>query len=396
MAVDYLDLTASFVDVSSSLAFGTFNTDTSFQSDANGMVKFVYTKLGGNILQVELKHQDVYQSLEESAFEYSSTVNSYQAKSVLADVMGASTGSLSGQQNKLARLSIALAKRKSQAYSTEVGIGGTKTLHSSSITFVPGQQAYDLKVLMSASGLIASGSRVEIKDIYHYSPTAAYRFMDSSSAINYLHNEMKFESFTPETVFYLLPVWEDVLRATTLHTSHTVRRSNYSFDVSNNVVRIFPIPTTAAKLYFTYYLADSTPWDDSDPWTNGVANLSNVPFGNITYSQINSIGRQWIRRFCFAFCKEILGLNRSKVGNIPIPGSEMILNGNDLVIQAREEQQNLRNELKEMLEATTYQALAIKEAEASEALKQQISKIPMGIFIGIYPLFLLLSENLIK
>ena len=364
------------------MPFGTFSADSSFQSDVDSMVKFTFAKLGGNVLQVEIKHQDVAVSLEEAALEYSQMINSYQAKSVLADIMGASTGSLSGQQNKLARLNIALSKRKSQAYSSEVALGGTKTLYSSSITLNSGQQAYDLKVLMSASNLIASGSRIEIKDIFHFSPTSAYRFFDTTSAINYLHNEFNFESFTPETVFYLLPVWEDVLRAQALHTSHTIRRSNYSYDAVNNVIRIYPVPTTSANLFFTYYLTNQDPWDNSDPWTNGVSNLSNVPFGNITYSNINSIGRSWMRRLCFALSKEILGLNRSKVGNVPIPNGETILNGADLVMQAREEQQNLREELKALLEETTYQNLAIKEQEAAEALRLQISKIPMGIYVG--------------
>lgn len=382
MATDFLDLTSSFVHTSSSLAFGTFSTDTEFQSDANGMIKYTFVKLGGNVLQVELKNGDIYQSLEESAFEYSQMINSYQAKSALADILGGTTGSLSGQQNKLARLNNALAKRKAQAFSSEVGLGGTKTLYSGSITLNSGQQAYDLKVLLSASGLVASGSRVEVKELFHFSPTNAYRFFDTSSAINYLHNEFSFESFTPETVFYLLPVWEDVLRSQSLHTSHSVRRSNYSFDIINNVVRIFPVPSASRTLFFTYYLVDANPWDNSDPLTNGIANLSNIPFGNIAYSNINSIGRQWIRRFCFALSKEILGLNRSKVGNVPIPNGEMILNGNDLVMQSREEQQSLRQELRDLLEETTYQNLMIKESESVEALKNIWARLPLGIFVG--------------
>ena len=382
MAVQFLDLTASFVHVSSSLAFGTFSTDADFQSDANGMVKYTFTKLGGNVLGVELSHLDVHQSLEEAAFEYSQMVNSYQAKSALADILGGTTGSLSGQQNKLARLNNALAKRKAQAFSSEVGLGGTKTLYSGSISLVANQQAYDLKVLLSASGLVASGSRIEVKDLFHFSPTAAYRFFDTSSAINYLNNEFKFESFTPETVFYLLPVWEDVLRAQSLHTSHSVRRSNYSFDIVNNVVRIFPVPSATRTLFFTYYLVDANPWDNSDPLTNGIANLSNVPFGNIAYSNINSIGRQWIRRFCFALCKELLGLNRGKVGNIPVPNSEVILNSQDLLLSAREEQQSLRQELRDLLEETTYQNLMIKESESVEALKNIWARLPLGIYVG--------------
>jgi len=377
-----LDLTASFIHGSASVPFGTYNTETPFQTDANSMVRFVHVKLGGETLGVELVNNDVYTCLEESTLEYSSTVNGYHAKSILADILGSPTGSLSGHENKLARLDLALAKRKSQAYSQEVPIGGTRPLHSASITTVGGQQAYDLNTLLSASDLVASGSRAEIKELFHFSPTAAYRFFDTTSAINYLHNEFSFESFTPETVFYMLPIWEDVLRAQMLETSHLVRRSNYSYDIVNNVLRLYPVPTTAVNLYFTYYKMDDSVFDDADPWTRGVSNLSNVPFGTLTYSKINSIGRQWIRRFAFALAKELLGLNRSKVANVPIPNGELVLNGTDLVAQAREEQAILREELKTMLDDTTYSKLAKEEMEAAEALRSQLAKAPMGIFIG--------------
>lgn len=378
-----LSLTSSFAHFSSSLPFGTFNTDASFQSDTLALIKWTHAKLGGNTLKVELNSVDVGTCMEESAFEYSSMVNAYSARSILADVLGAETGSLSGKENKLARLSLAMAKRKSQAYSSEAIMGGTKTLFSSSINAVANQQAYDLTSLLSSSGEITGSQRIEIKQIFHFSPTAAYRFFDTTSAINYLHNQFKFESFTPETVFYLLPVWEDVLRAQMLETSHNVRRSNYSYDIVNNIVRIYPVPDSTVKLYFTYYKLQEDPWNDvNDPWVNGISNLSNIPFGNITYSKINSIGRQWCRRFALSLAKEILGQLRSKIKTIPIPNSEIILNGDDLIFQAREEQSFLRSELKEVLEATLYQNLLLKESEASDSLKIIYSKIPLYVYKG--------------
>jgi len=91
--------------------------------------------------------------------------------------------------------------------------------------------------------LVAAGQRAEIRDIFHFSPTSAYRFFDTTSAINYLHNQFSFESFTPETVFYLLPIWEDVLRATQLKQSHNIRRSHHSFALNDNILKIFPVPT---------------------------------------------------------------------------------------------------------------------------------------------------------
>ena len=383
----FLDLTASFADVLSPTPFGTFDADTQFATDADGVVKLVHTKLGGNILQVELTNKDVYACMEQAALEYSGIINSYQAKSALADLIGSETGSLDTHENKVARMNLALAKRKAEAYSSEAGVGGTRHLYSGSITINAGQQNYDLTALLSSSGLVTAGQRAEMREIFHFSPTAAYRFFDTTSAINYLHNQFSFESFTPETVFYLLPIWEDVLRATQLKQSHNIRRSHHSFALNDNVLKIFPVPTIDTRLHFTFYLngAGQGPYDDADdPLINGVSNLSNVPFGTITYSKLNSISHQWIRRFALACSKETLGQVRSKVQSVPIPNGNLDLNGADLIMQAREDLNNLREELKALLESMTYQVLAEQQAQEAENLKRQLQGVPMGIFIGIF------------
>lgn len=380
-----LDLTASFADVSTPTPFGVYDSSTAFQSDADGMIKLVNGKLGGNILDVELTNRDVYACFEEATLEYSAMVNSYQAKSMLADVMGSPTGSLEGKEQKLARLNLALAKRRAEAYSSEALVGGTRQLLSASIDLKVGRQVYDLQDLLSGSGEILAGERAEVREVYHYSPTAAYRFFDTTSAINYLHNQFSFESFTPETIFYLLPIWEDVLRAQQLEMSHKIRRSNYSYSMVNNVLRIFPTPTLAIPLHFTYFKVSATedPFDSSeDPLVDGISNLSNVPFGNIDYGKLNSIARQWIRRFSLALAKEVLGQIRNKVNAVPIPNGDLTLNGPQLISDAKEEQARLKDELRDLLESTTYATLAQQERDQAEALLSQLGKIPMGIFVG--------------
>ena len=383
-----LDLTASFTDVSAPTPFGIYDSDSTFSSDADGMVKLVNSKLGGSILQVELANRDVYGCFEEALLEYSGMVNSYHAKSIMADLLGSETGSLSGKEQKFARMSLGLAKRRAEAYSSETLVGGTRTLHSSSISTVIGQQNYDLDTLLSSSSTVTGSQRAEIREVFHFSPTAAFRFFDTTSAINYLHNQFSFESFTPETIFYLLPIWEDVLRATQLEQSHKIRRSNYSYNVINNQLKIYPVPTTATNIYFTYYLANDDPFDSSnDPLVDGISNLSNVPFGNIGYNKINSIGRQWVRRFALAASKEVLGQVRSKVQAVPIPNGDLLLNGSDLVLQAKDEMTNLREELKTLLDSLTYDKLAEQEAAQAENLQRQLAKVPMGIFMGSFLLY---------
>ncbi len=380
-----LDLTASFSDVLTPTPFAIYDTTTAFQSDADGIVTLINSKLGGNVLDVELTNKDVYGCFEQSVLEYSAMVNSYHAKSVLADIIGSPTGSLSGSENKVPRLDLALAKRRASAYSSEALVGGSKPLYSGSITLEIGKQNYDLKALMSGSGQMLAGERAELREVFHFSPTAAYRFFDTTSAINYLHNEFSFESFTPETIFYLLPIWEDILRAQQLEVSHKVRRSNYSFNLVNNVLKLYPVPTRAVPLFFTYFKSSPTddPFDSSDdPLTDGVSNLSNVPFGNISYDRINSMGKHWIRRYALALSKEVLGYVRGKVSTVPIPNGDLTLNGPQLVADGKQEQLTLKEELRMLLDSMTYDTLAQQERDQAEALQDQLAKVPLGIFMG--------------
>jgi hypothetical protein len=383
-----LDLTATFVNYQNPRTpFATFDNDAAFQSDCDGMIKQVYKRLGGDVLQVELTNTEVYAAMEQAFFEYSAIVNTYQTKSTLLHLLGYTTGSMSGSENKLPRFDLAFAKRKSEGYSSEALVGGTRQLYSASITLNYGQQHYDLNYLLSASQVIPPGQKAEIRQIFHFSPTAAYRFFDTTSAINYLHNQFQFESFTPETVFYMLPIWEDVLRAQQLELNQNVRRSNYSYNLVNNVLSVYPVPTANSagnNLFFTYYLngGSGSNFDANDPFTNGVSNLSNIPYGNLTYTNINSIGRQWVKKLALAFSKETLGRTRSKMSTIPIPNGDLTLDGPALVQEALMEQENLRTELKAWLDELTYTKLAQQQVEEADALQRVLSKIPMGVFIG--------------
>ena len=123
-----------------------------------------------------------------------------------------------------------------------------------------------------------------------------------------------------------------------------------------------------------------------DDTIKGVSNLSDIPFGNLEYQNINSIGRQWIRQYALATSKELLGHIRSKFGNIPIPGSELTLNGADLVTQGREDKTNLKTQLVEMLETMTYDKIIETAALRAENINKQLRYVPMtngyAIFMG--------------
>jgi len=381
---------ATFANTTNPTPFGFFDTDADFQTEADSMVTFVKRKLGDDVLSVELTKKQIWACFEESFCEYGSIINQYQAKSQLANLMGGATGSLSGSEQRFPRENLDWMTRRAEPYVMEAGLGGSYNMLSGSIDTTAKVQDYDLYTdLKNDSGTAlfdtqaaGSKSKMKIMEVYHFSPQNSYRFFDTTSAINYLANEFAFESYTPETMFYVLPVFEDVLRAGMLDMSTRVRRSNYSYRVIGTKIRIYPTPSGEpvrpkklwVRVNFNVDPMNPAYKDDS---IYGINNLSNIPYGRLTYTKINSIGRQWVRQYALALSTVTLGLIRSKFSTIPIPGSDLTLNGDNLVSQGREDKEALKTKLTEMLEALTYGKMLEDEAAASENLTRVLKQIPM-------------------
>jgi len=388
---------ATFSTINNPTPFGFYDLEDDFKNEADSMVTFVKRKLGDDILSVELTKKQIFACFEESVLEYSSILNQYQAKSQLVNYLGFPTGSdgktfLSGSEEKFPRDNLEYLSRFAEPYAMEAGIGGSYNMISGSIKLESNRQDYDIyEDLKHSNGNTVfeeAKGKIKIVEVYHFNPQAAYRFFDTTSAINYLNNEFSFESFTPETIFYVLPVFEDILRAGQLDLSNRVRRSNYSYRVDGTKIRLFPTPTGDGKelwLRVRQYPNPNSP-AYKDATIHGVSNMSNLPFGNIPYKGINSIGRQWIRQFTLALSKETLGHIRSKFGSIPVPGAEVSLNGSDLLSQGREDKEKLITSLKEMLDTMTYDKLIEVQSLRAENMNKQLKFVPMpngkAIFMG--------------
>lgn len=326
-----------------------------------------------------------------------------------------------GQQQKFPRETLEYLIRRAEPYANEAFVGGVSNSIRGYIDLEQGKQDYNIYKDMIVAGPggealkleefngsddhlslfnpiyrdqvlpTATPTKLRINEVFHFSPQAAYRFFDTTSAINYLNNQFSFESFTPETVFYVLPVFEDLLRAGQLDISNRIRRSNFSYQIQGQDLRIFPRPTQSDPLnLFIKFSFPSDPFKPNLPYSDdsieGVSNLSNIPFGNINYSEINQMSRQWIRQYTLALCKETLGLIRSKFSSVPIPGSDVQLNGSDLISQGREDRQRLSESLSETLDKLTYQKLLENDAAQSESMMNILKRVPVpngrAIIIG--------------
>lgn len=380
---------------------GVYSANTAFLSGAAAQVAFVYQRLGGDILDIELKNEMVYSSYEEATLEYSYLVNLHQAKNSLPSLLGNTTASFNqlgevttaGLTNthvelKYPNFQIQMARKIARGLETSIGIGGTTTIYTASFNITNGQQQYDLQSVMSSSyPSVVGNKRAIVTKVYYKTAVNIWRFFGYYGALNVIGNLSNYGMFSDNTTFEVVPTWQNKLQAIMYEDSINTRISHYSYDIRNNMIRLYPTPDTFSpgKFYFEFYVPPEG-WDEDETKVDGVSGINNMntlPFANIPYESINSIGKHWIRRYSLAICKEMLGQVRGKFqGVIPIPGDKITMNASDLLGQAKEEKQALRDELMKILDELTYAKIGETTAKMIEDTNKTLNGVPLGIFVG--------------
>jgi hypothetical protein len=321
-------------------------------------------------------------------------------QSELANVLGLPTAS-TDLTNIYPRQSLEFLLRQADPYATEAFVGGSFNASLGYISLKAAVQDYDLyrDVIDVSTGAnmfmsLPSGShgKVKVVELYHFEPFAAQSFLlNASNITNFLATNFNYESYVNSTVFYVLPIFEDVLRRSMMKSAFRVRRSNYSYEILGSNLRIYPIPTTDLDLGNMYirvmYSGNNNPLDPNGIGTDGqgddtiygISGPSNFPINNFPFSTISQPGRQWIRQFTLALSKELLGHVRSKFKSIPIPNADLTLDGDELVAQGREDQTRLRDQMKEWLAKLTNQALMEQQTNLAEQMQKSLRYIPMPL-----------------
>ena len=390
---------SSIHEVTGSTPYGIYDADVSFVSESLQVCKWTARRLGHPVMQLEFNSGSIYACFEESVSEYSLHINNYNIKNWLWESYGADnkiSGSGYGNQSSqtmgtgsasVTRGHLGSTFYLSKQYGEAVNIGGELTLHSGSVTLSGSQQVYDLQTESSISGS-HSGKRIEIQRIFNQGPSAMTRFYDpfaGSFEQRQMLDSFGFGNVSPAVSFVMRPISYDITRAQAIETNDFVRKSQYSFELVNNKLRLFPRPKdvdAGDKVYFQYYVRDEQVSTTRDSTSNKVTDPSNVPYKFITYTEINAPGRQWIRKFTLALAKELLGIIRSKYASLPIPGGEVTMDGESLKAEGREEKTALLEELKEFLESVTLTEKAKAEQEQAEANSVVLARAPLQIYIG--------------
>ena len=368
--------------------FGIYDDDYVFQEDAPKMALWCARRLGFPIQNVELQDENFYACFEESVSEYGAQVNQFNIRNNLDSVKGKSKATnLTSKLVQGSNLPNLIAI--SDAYGTLAGVGGNTDIKKGYINLIPGQQEYDLDTLFSA--VSESGKRIEVVKVFHEPVPAINRFFDPYSVSGQgtlnLIDEFGFGSYSPAAQFVLMPMFEDILRIQAIEFNDQFRKSAFTFNIVNGKIRVFPTPTSQnvnlyGKLYFDYFVKDEFTNNSTTVTANVISDYSDVPYDFMEYNGINDVGKQWIRKYTLALVKEMLGAVREKYSQIPIPGSEISLDGAALRSEAQTEKEALMTQLRETLEELgRTKQFDNRNTEANQH-QEMLRKVPLPIYIG--------------
>ena len=400
-----LPATGTTDDVVATLAINFYGGSAAFVTGAAAQVAYTYKRLGGDVLDIELTADNVYNHYEEAVLEYSYILNLHQARNALGSALGGETGSFDHKGTVSGTDSVSLkypkfifdyAFRVADKFSTESIAGGTSPIYSASFDIVVDQQDYDLQAIVKTAAEgddptpfsnIDTTKRIKIRQVYYVSPRQMWRFYGYYGGLNVTGDLQTYGQYADDSTFQVIPVWQNKMQAIQYEDHLYTRTSHYSYEIIDNKLRLFPIPdgVTENKFWFRFSVEDNDAFATGsyDSGVEGINNMNTMPMENIPFKNINSIGQQWIRRFSLALSKETLGQIRGKFGNsVPIPGDTVTLNASELLTQAKEEQNALREELNKQLDEMLYAKLAETDKGMIDNTNAMVGNTPLKIFVG--------------
>ena len=376
--------------------FGFYDNDPQFQQDANKVANFCALSLGYPIENVELQDINFWSGFEEAVTIYGNELYAFQTRDNYLSLEGAST--LTDVNNDIITPTFSTIVRLSQQYGEEAGTGGNVTWFKGQLPLQYGIQDYDLAQWALDNGIEGG---IEIKNVFYQPPPAINQLFSPTL----MAGQGGLGGVLPAGLYggagysnyLMMPTSFTIQNIQAIEMQNTVTLSNYSFNIVNNIIKVFPIPGTGdfsfgeddggGLGYGHYLIFDFIKTQDRvdaafSDGTNKISNTSNVPYANPTYSKINSIGRSWVFEYTLAKAKEVLGLVRNKYSSIPIPGAEVTLNGPALVAAAEAEKTALIERLRAYFDETSRKSMLERRKDEADFSKQELNNVPMTIYIG--------------
>ena len=380
-----------------SVPFGFYNNSIDFQIDCVKVAEFCAIRLGYPLVDIELQSSSFFTAFEEAITVYGNELYAYLVRDNMLTLEGFEITDFNSLNNSIITPNLGAIIKMSKQYGAEAGTGGDIPWYKGSIPLTSSVQDYDLKKWAKEKNITGS---IEIKRVFYQEPIpASARYLDPYDGFGFggvaAAGLTGLGGFGGGMGYLMMPLSYDMQVIQAIEMNTQVRLSNYSFEMHDNVLRVFPIPTNnnhnidvegsssyAGNMWFEYIKVNDRTSGSVNPSCGQVTNASNMPYTNPNYDLINSIGRQWIFEYTLALVKEILGYVRGKYGTIPIPNADITLNQSDLLAAATAEKTALLERLRAYFDETSRAALLERRANEKESRDKELEGVPTFIYIG--------------
>ena len=296
---------------SNAVPFGFYNTQVDFQEDAVKVAKFCAARLGYPLVDVELQSGSFFTAFEEAITIYGNELYAYTIRDNQLSLEGATTGSNLNQA--LITPSFEPIVRLTEQYGAEAGSGGNVPYYSGSFELTSSIQDYSFTQFLSGSSLTGSEYNLglEVKRVFYQEPVpASARLLSPYGGFGFggamAAGITGLGGFGGGMGFLMMPLNYDMQVIQSIEMNEMVRRNNYSFEIRNDKLRLFPIPGAygATGLSSDLIIGDSLPLTSvtttsatleaslpllavSGSGANGIVKSDGI---NITEVEVSSIG----------------------------------------------------------------------------------------------------------
>jgi len=388
----------AFLSASSSAEatpFGIYDNDSDFKTDAPKTAVWVAKRLGYPIVNVELDNPQIWACFEEAVSEYSAQINQFNLRNNLDILRGQPKGARSNYSQTLVDGSfLPTTIRMAQQYGTLAGVGGNTSMKKAYFELTASVQKYDLMTraidveTSQSFATMYTSSTIDVVKVFYEAVPAITRFFDPYSVgaqgtLN-LIGELGFGNYSPAAQFLMMPIYEDLLRMQHIEFNDQIRKSAFTFNIVDNKIEIFPVPSERSpkRIYFDYMSRDEFEHDSQTIQSDSLSDYSDIPYDFIQYSNINDVGKQWIRKYALALAKELLGAIREKYNSVPIPDGDVTLDGAALRSEAQVEKDALITQLRENLEELSRIKVMENKAHEADHHQEMLRKVPLKLYVG--------------
>lgn len=339
--------------------------------------------LGAPIRGVEIEDEMLDSLLELSIQDYAQYVNDWLIESQWTSLYGLNLDEQSVTRAFLTR-SLNWETQFTYAYSKIVGLqaGGDYVIKKDYVDLVRNQQIYEIPKGREINELLWF-TRAEL-DAAYFDP-----FMGGFGGFGGigLGGGAGFSQMGTMGNYFVTPAFDILLRMQDINIKRRIISGELTYKITalpegKKALHLFNVPggkfdfgniiNNEFRVWYWYY--DTEDREDCLAKNPDIVKLpSDVPIDETKWEELNSPAQTWIRRWFTTYVKETLGRVRGKYqGNLKTPDSEISMEYDSLLTEARDEKTKLLEELQLRLERLRPDKMMLRKAEEAENLNKAL------------------------